>query len=142
MFPILDLNNSTNWELTYNEARIAQKIEPGIIKIIPFELSLTASILAIRCINEVASNNWFHAGKLTQSFAIGIDNSVADYNFKLNLNRINLITLFQLAEYQLIFTPAKWHTRMNLSVWKFTGQININSEQELITALDDNFLSL
>jgi hypothetical protein len=142
MFPILDLNNPVNWELAYNEARIAQKIDVGIIKIIPFELSLTASILAIRCINEVAPNNWFHAGNLTQSFAIGINNSVADYNFRLNLNRINLITLFQLAEYSLVFTPAKWHTRMQLSIWKFTGQIAINSEMELITALDDNFLSL
>jgi hypothetical protein len=117
----MDFNNPDNWNLVLQEERVAQKIAPGNISIIPFEITLSASILAIRCFSSSAESHWTYAGKLVQRFDTNLVNYIAtaDNNFSLELHNINLVSLLQAEEYKLIFTPAKWHRYMKLSIWKY-----------------------
>lgn len=117
---MLNFTNSNNWQLVFQEERIAQKIAPGNISILPFEISLSSSILAIRCFSKSAELHWTYAGKLIQRCNVTIaDINVltADNSLNLELHNINLVSLLQVGEYKLIFIPAKWHRYMKLSVW-------------------------
>lgn len=118
----MDFNNPNNWDLIFQEERIAKKIAPGNISIIPFEISLNASIVAIRCFSKSAESHWIYAGTLVQRFNVTIPNVntlTADKTYKLELNNINLVSLLQAGQYELIFVPARWHRYMELSVWKY-----------------------
>lgn len=119
----MDFNNPNNWILVLQEERIAQKIAPGNISIIPFEITLNASILAIRCFSQSAESHWIYAGKLVQRFNVNLAGYAtdADSNFRLELHNINLVSLLQVEEYKLIFIPAKWHKYMKLSIWKYSS---------------------
>ncbi|MEI2579999.1 hypothetical protein [Scytonema sp. PRP1] len=123
--PVLDLNNSQNWKMAFNQERVATTTVTGLLIAIPaFELitPFTEHILAVRCTSKTAKPHWRFAGNLIQRVSLGLGIPTADgTTVRMPLNRVMLIRFPHLSnEYELNFIPAYWLTQIRLTVWKYT----------------------
>lgn len=132
---VLDLNNSQNWKLAFNQEQVAKKTATGLFLAIPaFEVApLNQHILAVLCTSKSAKSHWRYAGNLYQRINLGLGLPIADATtIKIPLNRVTLIKLpHYSSEYELNFVAAYWLTSLKLTIWKYTGEDKIAIESML-----------
>ena len=132
---VLQLGNSSNWELIHNEnisAVILPKIGGGY-KTVPIpEISiavlLDVFVLAVRVSTVVPEGStWKFAGYLTQRVSTGIsafDNQDASFNKRqpLFLNKINLVVFPKIStNYSIFIKLPDWFETAGVAVWRYTG---------------------
>jgi hypothetical protein len=98
-------------------------------------VSLQSSVVAIYTNNSLAKPGWFSAGYLKQSIRLPL---VVGGNFtsygtsrRVILGKTQIISFLDVgvADYSISFLCHRWHRKMQLVAWEYTGQV---STQELI----------
>ena len=129
--PVSDLNNSNNWELSYQEYKQALPATPkgGYLPLPAFEVPITFQnrVIIARTVSNIPSNKrWKWAGKLRayQNYpngGVGSQRSeIAEHS--LFLNRSKLMIMPGLANnYELVLSDAFWLRDLQLSIYSFTG---------------------
>lgn len=131
----LQLGNSDNWKLIYNENTSAVTLpkEGGGYKIVPISdisipVLLDVFVLAVRISTVVPSGrNWKFAGYLRQSVSTGLsvfESQDASFTSRrpLFLDKINLILYSKIStNYSISIKVPDWFENAGVAVWKYTG---------------------
>ncbi|MDZ8240152.1 MAG: hypothetical protein RMZ69_23885 [Nostoc sp. ChiQUE01a] len=131
----LQLGNSSNWEVIYNQSISAVQIpiQGGGYKIIPIpEISipvlLDVFVLAVSVFTNVPDGrNWKFAGNLRQQVSTGIvfgGSQDASFNrrYALFLDKINLLLLTPISvDYSIFIKVPDWFEDASVIVWRYTG---------------------
>jgi hypothetical protein len=131
----LQLGNSSNWEVIYNQSVSAVQIpiQGGGYKTIPIsEISipvlLDVFVLAVSVFTNVPDGrNWRFAGNLRQQVSTGIvfgGSQDASFNrrYALFLDKINLLLLTPIsADYSIFIKVPDWFENASVIVWRYTG---------------------
>jgi hypothetical protein len=130
--PILDLNNSANWENHYHGSfEGGQAIVNGRTIYAPIletnlPIAFEKRIIAVYAISASAKPTWNFAGYISQKIKTGlVIGSVPESLVERRpfwLNQITLLFLPQVAStYALSITPAKWLKDISLYTWQYIG---------------------
>jgi len=140
--PILDLNNSANWENHYHGSfEGGQAIVNGRTIYAPIlETSIPVTfekhIIAVYAVSASAKPTWNFAGYISQKIKTGlVVGSVPESLVERRpfwLNQITLLFLPQVASsYALSITPAKWLKDISLYTWQYVGTESDTTEVAL-----------
>ncbi len=131
----LQLGNSANWEVIYNQntAAVQLPLVGGGYKIVPIpEISvsvlLDVFVLAVSISTNVPENRtWRFAGNLRQQVSTGIvfgGSQDASFNrrYPLFLDKINLLLLQPLSvDYSVFIKVPDWFENAEVIVWRYIG---------------------
>jgi hypothetical protein len=137
--PVLELNNSANWDLVWSTTVEAVKITnpPGRYYPIPKVICptlLDTHIIAVLATSVSASPHWRFAGYLNQKIQTGItgggvtDTEVVSAR-RMFLKRISLIIFPKLTNtYSLSFDIPYWFEDISLFLWSYSGTATDSTE--------------
>ncbi|MBE9210508.1 hypothetical protein IQ244_29200 [Nostoc sp. LEGE 06077] len=131
----LQLSNSSNWELVYNENVLGVLLpkEGGGYKVVPIPeidigILLDSFVLAVRISTLVPEGKvWKFAGQIKQSVSTGISafgGQDASFNNRrpLFLDKINLILYPKIStNYSVSIKVPDWFQLVSIAIWKYTG---------------------
>jgi hypothetical protein len=128
----LELGNSSNWNLIYEQSATAVKLTDTSytpIPEIPIPFLLNARFMAFSVTSAGLPSYYRYAGQIRQKFRAGMmsgggQDIELNNAYRLYLKQINLVELKQYgAETALIYYPPYYFEQVSLSVWEYTGSI-------------------
>lgn len=131
-----DLGNSSNWELVSKQTYIAPTVQTTPSKHLPIPTKLIGvnrNVLLIGTRNEKAKPTWFTAGWASPRLNFSPSSSSefrglvqGHPRVKLSLNKLNLIKFktFDLSDYAIEISIAKWHQEMFVEIWQYNGTVD------------------
>ncbi len=143
----VDLSNSQNWDLVFNQYfQPIPSSNPNPSVIYPvYEFSISAvlfdnPLVAIYAHSSKAPAHWQFAGKLIQRVAVGLivggNNEAIQETRAVRLNSIQVFNLPQYTStYQLNFRVARWLQDIELKVWQYIGAVD-DEYIDRFTAID------
>lgn len=142
--PVLQLQDSSKWLLTYDERREAKPTGASdtFYPIPAFEVGVAfeSPIIAVRCLSTTAKARWRFAGTLSQRFPLGTGGAASSLptvtaGFRsLRLNRSQLVQFQRLTStYELTLESPPWVKDLRFTVWQYTGSISDTSFEILET---------
>lgn len=146
--PILELNNSANWEQIYHQRHEGEYISSTQFRPLPeikIPLLLEEHTIAVLVTSENAAKNWKFAGFLNQRIALGITvgglpDADAIQPRKIWLNRITLIRFTRLAStYGISINIAKWLRDATITIWQYIG-VEGDTTEELIQSVQEDLI--
>ena len=148
--PVVDLSNSDNWNLSWNNTFEVERIGGEGSRYYPFPpiempVKLNSHIFAVLATSTKAGRNWKFAGFLNQRIQTGIVvGGIQDAEIiqarRLFLNRISVYLEPALTStFSLTFNIPYWFQDISLFVWEYTGNRSDTTE-ELITEVREQEL--
>ncbi|NJR15713.1 MAG: hypothetical protein HC785_08370 [Calothrix sp. CSU_2_0] len=149
--PVIDLSNSSNWELIWEKLTKAQTSPTDSgryfpIPTIEMPIQLESPIFAVLAESEKARSTWKFAGNVSQLIQTGIIGfGTNDVQFeaskKLWLNRVTIYNFPKIStSFSLKFDIPYWYEEISLTVWEYLGSYG-DSVEELIEQIRDNELA-
>ena len=148
--PVVDLSNSANWNLSWNNTFEVERIGGEGSKYYPFPpiempVKLTSHVFAVLATSAKAGRNWKFAGFLNQRIQTGIvvggsqDAEVIQAR-RFFLNRISVYLEPALTStFSLTFNIPYWFQDISIFVWEYTGNRSDTTEN-LITEVREQEL--
>lgn len=142
--PVVQFANQANWQLIYNEERLAQEFNNGgFISIPAFELGflLESHILVVMASSRNTKPTWRYAGELRQKLQMGSGGSGSTFpsptggRYALKLGDWSLIKFLRWTnEYELIYLPPTWFDNVTLKIYQYLGPES-STEIELLNTV-------
>jgi hypothetical protein len=140
--PVLQLNNSANWELLYSEFKFADQLPSGDYRPIPtftVPILIESPWIAVGTDSQQARSHWWLGCRVQP--LISVPNSPFQYIAGTQVNvPLNEITLFKFqsleAQYRLRVQIPWWHKELNFTLYQYTGPAS-DSTENLITERTD-----
>lgn len=138
--PVVDLSNSANWNLAWNNTFEVQRTGGEGSRYYPFPpiempIALSSHIFAVLATSTKAGRNWKFAGFLNQRIQTGIlvggiqDAEVVQAR-RFFLNRISIYLEPELTStYSLTFNIPYWFQDITINVWEYTGERSDTTEK-------------
>jgi hypothetical protein len=129
--PILQLQNSANWQAVWDGAFTSVKLADGSSEFIPPIVVPTlfeSNIISVYCISQTAKPSWSIAGNVARKISTGIlppdenfESTIADVRL-LRLKQFNLFRFQRLTDYyKLEIRPKYWIEDLSIYIFAYTG---------------------
>jgi hypothetical protein len=146
-----EFTNNLNWDLVLRNTYNAQPITVDGSQFSPIPaitVLVDSKVLLIGARNDLAKPNWYFAGSVSARLLFSPSSTseflsiVESSRRGLGLNRLNLLRFndYDTSNYLLEINLARWHKRMFLEIWKYSGAMgDLESDLSRIESKIDNF---
>lgn len=149
---VVDIGNSSNWNLIWNQSIVAVSAQyyPDRYYPIPkvtVPILLENHIISVLVTSTTAKETWYYAGILSQKIRTGITvggntDVEVQQTRKLYLGKLNLLILPRLAtNYSISFDVPSWFEQVEYFVWEYTGTV-IDSTDEILEIIKIDLLRI
>lgn len=132
------INGRLNWDLVFRTTVIARKLPKGKghQPIPPKTATVNAPAVMVGMRNSEAKPTWWLAGTVyqrlltspssTSGFMVGVDS----FRCNVRLNSLQIIRFpnWELVPFMVEITIPKWHTRMDIELWKYSGNDELDGD--------------
>lgn len=123
------INDSLNWNLIKRDTLTARVFQDGTSYLSPLTIPIENYLIMLGFSNPEAKSNWWLAANVYQqlltlpSSTSQFQASVEGFRARCRLNTLTLIRLpnYELSPFLLEITFPRWHKKMYVEVWGYSG---------------------